>query len=51
MDIDLAPGEEQHTPLTVASTPDAKRDFERWDPSNHMSLMIMNTTFQKPFEP
>ncbi|KAH1032277.1 hypothetical protein J1N35_044451 [Gossypium stocksii] len=32
----------------MASTPNAKKDFERWDRLNHMSLMIMSTTFQKP---
>ncbi|KAG8480618.1 hypothetical protein CXB51_024788 [Gossypium anomalum] len=41
MDIDLALREEQPAPLTAESTPDIKRDFERWDRSNRMSLMIM----------
>ncbi|KAA3476081.1 retrovirus-related Pol polyprotein from transposon TNT 1-94 [Gossypium australe] len=40
--------EEQLGLLTATSTPDAKREFERWDHSNHISLMIMSTTFQKP---
>ncbi|KAH1091184.1 hypothetical protein J1N35_018441 [Gossypium stocksii] len=48
MDINLTLRKEQLVPVTTASTLDAKRDFERWDHSNCMSLMIMSTTFQKP---
>ncbi|KAK5812053.1 hypothetical protein PVK06_027448 [Gossypium arboreum] len=49
MDIDLARREEQHAPLTVASTLNAKRDFERWDRSNRMSLMIMKHNISETF--
>ncbi|KAH1129720.1 hypothetical protein J1N35_001098 [Gossypium stocksii] len=46
-----------HRPCTKGRTtctchcdkhPNAKRDFENWDRSNCMSLIIMSTTFQKP---
>ncbi|KAK5775277.1 hypothetical protein PVK06_043150 [Gossypium arboreum] len=41
MDIDLALREEQLAPLTAENTPNVKRDFEMWDRSNRMSLIIM----------
>ncbi|XP_012480868.1 uncharacterized protein LOC105795753 [Gossypium raimondii] len=50
MDIDLALREEQHTPLTAESTPDAKRDFERKDRSNCMSLMILKYSIPEAFK-
>ncbi|KAK5793436.1 hypothetical protein PVK06_034582 [Gossypium arboreum] len=50
MDIDLALRKEQLVPLTAASTPEAKRDFERWDHSNHMSLIIMRHNVPKAFK-
>ncbi|KAH1098868.1 hypothetical protein J1N35_015789 [Gossypium stocksii] len=49
MDIDLALREEKLAPLTAKSTPDAKRDFERWDRSNRMSLMIMKHSIPEAF--
>ncbi|GMJ05206.1 hypothetical protein HRI_004189800 [Hibiscus trionum] len=49
MDIDLALRQEQPAPLTADSTPDAKRDFERWDRSNRMSLMIMKHSIPEAF--
>ncbi|KAK5794271.1 hypothetical protein PVK06_035490 [Gossypium arboreum] len=49
MVIDLTLREEQPAPLTVESTPDVKRDFERWDNSNCMSLMIMKHNIPKAF--
>ncbi|KAK5839100.1 hypothetical protein PVK06_007862 [Gossypium arboreum] len=50
IDIDIALREEQLAPLTTASTVDVKRDFERWDHSNHMSLMIMKHNIPKDFK-
>ncbi|KAK5771780.1 hypothetical protein PVK06_048022 [Gossypium arboreum] len=49
MDIDLALREEQPVPLTAESTLDVKRDFERWDRSNRMSLMIMKHIIPEAF--
>ncbi|XP_012461914.2 uncharacterized protein LOC105781942 [Gossypium raimondii] len=49
MDIDLALREEQLAPLIAERTPDVKRDFERWDRSNRMSLMIMKHNILKAF--
>ncbi|GMJ06062.1 hypothetical protein HRI_004275400 [Hibiscus trionum] len=49
MDIDLALRQEQPAPLTADSTLDAKRDFERWDRSNRMSLMIMKHSIPEAF--
>ncbi|XP_016699900.1 uncharacterized protein [Gossypium hirsutum] len=49
MDIDLALKEKQPAPLTAESTPNVKRDFERWDRSNRMSLMIMKHSIPKAF--
>ncbi|GMI94703.1 hypothetical protein like AT5G53670 [Hibiscus trionum] len=49
MDIDLALRQEQPAPLTADSTPDAKKDFERWDRSNRMSLMIMKHSILEAF--
>ncbi|KAK5785756.1 hypothetical protein PVK06_040373 [Gossypium arboreum] len=49
MDIDLALREEQPAPLTAKSTPDVKRNFERWDCSNRMSLMIMKHSIPEAF--
>ncbi|KAK5842876.1 hypothetical protein PVK06_005292 [Gossypium arboreum] len=49
MDINLALSEEQPAPLTAESTPNVKRDFERWDRSNRMSLMIMKHSIPEAF--
>ncbi|GMJ01540.1 hypothetical protein HRI_003823200 [Hibiscus trionum] len=49
MDIDLALRQEQPAPLTADSIPDAKMDFERWDRSNRMSLMIMKHSIPEAF--
>ncbi|KAK5846508.1 hypothetical protein PVK06_002799 [Gossypium arboreum] len=49
MDIDLALREEQPAPITAKSTLDIKRDFERWDRSNCMSLMIMKHIIPEAF--
>ncbi|KAH1097806.1 hypothetical protein J1N35_014727 [Gossypium stocksii] len=49
IDINLTLREEQPTPLIVESTPDVKRDFERLDCSNRMSLMIMKHSILEAF--
>ncbi|XP_020257772.1 uncharacterized protein LOC109834212 [Asparagus officinalis] len=41
MDLDIALRTEQPQPLTADSTPDAIREYERWERSNRMSLMII----------
>ncbi|KAK5776419.1 hypothetical protein PVK06_044378 [Gossypium arboreum] len=50
MGIDLAQREEQPAPLTAESTPDVKKDFEMWDHSKHMSLMIMKHNILEAFK-
>ena len=40
MDLDLALRTEQPPPLTTDSSAKAKKDFEKWDHSNRMILMI-----------
>ncbi|KAK5793523.1 hypothetical protein PVK06_034673 [Gossypium arboreum] len=49
MDIDLTLKGEQSAPLTAESTSDVKRDFEMWDRSNRMSLMIMKHSILEAF--
>ncbi|XP_012483009.1 uncharacterized protein LOC105797608 [Gossypium raimondii] len=49
MDIDLALREEQPAPFPAESTHNVKRDFERWDRSNRMSLMIMKHSILEAF--
>ncbi|XP_062118577.1 uncharacterized protein LOC133832220 [Humulus lupulus] len=49
MDLDHALRDEQPAPLTEESTRDEKTDFERRDPSNRMSLMIMKHSIPKAF--
>ncbi|KAK5842436.1 uncharacterized protein LOC128284897 [Gossypium arboreum] len=49
MDIDFALKEEQPTPLTTKSNPEVKRDFERWDCSNHMSPMTIKHSIPEVF--
>ena len=41
MDLDLALRTDQPPPLTTDSSTEAKKEFERWDRSNRMSLMII----------
>ncbi|XP_012482949.1 uncharacterized protein LOC105797536 [Gossypium raimondii] len=48
-DIDLALREEQPAPLTTENNPDVERDFERWDHSYCMSLMIMKHNILEAF--
>ncbi|XP_062089771.1 uncharacterized protein LOC133796317 [Humulus lupulus] len=49
MDLDHVLRDEQHAPLTKESTRDVKADFERWDRSNRMSLMIMKHSIPEAF--
>ncbi|GMJ03451.1 hypothetical protein like AT5G53670 [Hibiscus trionum] len=49
MDIDLALRQEQPTPLTADSTSDTNMDFERWDRSNRMSLVIVKHNIPEAF--
>ena len=48
MDLDLALQVDQPDPLTHETTSDQKREMEKWERSNRMSLMIMK--LQKLFE-
>src|SRR4051812_25317487 len=41
MDLDLALRTEQPPSLTAASIPDQRKDFEKWERSNRLSLMII----------
>jgi hypothetical protein len=49
MDLDLALQTERPPALTVNSSVEAKRDFERWDRSNRLSLMIMKRAIPETF--
>ena len=49
MDLDLAFQIEQPTPLTDESSPDERRNFEKWERSNRMSLMIIKRGIPKAF--
>ncbi|XP_062099606.1 uncharacterized protein LOC133805438 [Humulus lupulus] len=49
MELDYALRQEQPSPLTSESTPDEKMEFERWDRSNRMSLMIMQQCIPEAF--
>ena len=49
MDIDLALREEQPTPLSENSSNNDKKNMERWDRSNRMSLMIMKRSIPETF--
>ncbi|KAM6556406.1 hypothetical protein CsatB_003425 [Cannabis sativa] len=49
MDLDHALRNEEPAPLTKKSSHDDKREFERWDCSNRMSLMIMKHGIPKAF--
>ncbi|KAK5772946.1 hypothetical protein PVK06_049248 [Gossypium arboreum] len=50
MDIDLTLREEQLAPLIAKTTHYVEKDFERWDRSNRMSLIIMKHSIPKAFE-
>ncbi|XP_074321767.1 uncharacterized protein LOC141658944 [Silene latifolia] len=49
MDLDLALRDERPATLTATSTSDAKRDMEKWERSNRMSLMIMKRAIPESF--
>ncbi|KNA20744.1 hypothetical protein SOVF_049610 [Spinacia oleracea] len=50
MDLDLALRTDKSVALTAASTADQKRDFEKWDRSNRMCLMIMKRGIPESFK-
>ena len=49
MDLDLALRIEQPTPLTDKSSIEEKWDFERWEHSNRLSLMIIKRGIPETF--
>src|SRR3954467_3322828 len=49
MDLDLALRTEQPPSLTPASTPDQRKDFEKWERSNRLSLMIIKRDILEAF--
>ncbi|KAK8952136.1 hypothetical protein KSP39_PZI003213 [Platanthera zijinensis] len=49
MDLDLSLRTDRPQTLTDKSSPDEKRDFERWERSNRMSLMIMKRAIPEAF--
>ena len=49
MDLDLALRTEQPSSLTAASTPDQRKDFEKWERSNRLSLMIIKRGIPEAF--
>ena len=49
MDLDLALRMDEPTPLTDESSSDVIKNFERWDRSNRMSLMIIKRGILKAF--
>ena len=49
MDLDLALRVERPASLTDVSTSDQKKDFEKWERSNRMCLMIMKRSIPETF--
>ena len=49
MDLDLALRVDQLDPLTHESTFDQKREMEKWERANRMSLMIMKRAIPEVF--
>ncbi|KNA05744.1 hypothetical protein SOVF_187600 [Spinacia oleracea] len=49
MDLDLALRTDKPAALTAESTADQERDFERWDRSNRMCVMIMKRGIPESF--
>ena len=49
MDLDFALRTEQLQPLNADSTPDAKKEYEKWERSNRMSLMIIKRGVPEAF--
>ena len=50
MDLDLALRTDQPLSLTTDSSNKAKKEFERWDRSNRMSLMIIKCNIPETFK-
>jgi len=49
MDLDLVLRIEQPTSLTVESSPDDRKNFEKWERFNHMSLMVIKRGIPEAF--
>ena len=49
MDLDLVLRIDSPPPLTDKSTPDKRKDKEKWDRSNRMSVMIMKKAIPEAF--
>src|SRR4051812_39673752 len=49
MELDLALRTEQSSSLTAASTSDQRKDFEKWECSNRLSLMIIKCGISEAF--
>ena len=49
MDLDLTLRVSSPAPLTVESSSDEKKDIERWEKSNRISLMIIKKAILKAF--
>ena len=49
MDLDLAIRTDSPTALSDKSTPDEKKDMEKWEKSNRMSLMIIKRAISESF--
>ena len=50
MDLDLVLRIEQPAPLTNVSSPDDRRNFEKWDCSNRISPMIIKRDIPEAFK-
>src|SRR4051812_21278121 len=49
MDLDVVLRTEQHASLTDASTSDKRKDFEKWEHSNRLSLRIIKRGIPEAF--
>src|SRR5436853_7783048 len=49
MDLDLALRIDEPASLTAASTSDQRKDFEKWERSNRLSLMIIKRGIPEAF--
>ena len=50
MDLDYAIREDRPPALTDASSSDEKRNFERWEKSNRIAVMIMKSAIPEAFQ-
>ena len=50
MDLDLALRTEEHSTPTAESTPEERRDHEKWNCSNRMSIMIIWRSIPEVFK-